>query len=474
MRFSRFCLPAGLFLMFGTPVCAAVLETATIDNWSLAAYSNNRTRDFQSCTMSVAAGEGTDFVLSLNGRNRWALWLRRSEWPIEQDETIVATLNLDTGKKAGIAIETTLESDHMLALPLSRDEKLPGLFDRASTVRVALEHKLHVTVSLKNYAKAVDWVKGCAARHAAPQSATTPDATIRSDKNASGHDDGMLDMEPDAKETKPAPIKPGQEKPAKNPDLIEASLEADTGSSEEKPAIAAAIATLATAMPAPAVPAQVTPAPAAPAPVKPASGNAAPVKPEPPPQSQSPQAGTPSQIVAGISAALSTAARATTADVLEPRPGSTARDLVPGLMQAAKLTSFKILPDTQAPGSLRRADAVFELEGFRAAVVSLEAPSAATGINEILAHDRIACGGAYASNSAAVDPASNDVMRATTRCEAGGQVTVGHFVTIARKSGGYYVVAVMGQVAAMAAQTNPIGEVSATLDEAALNVTGKF
>lgn len=444
MRFSRFLPAAGLLLLMDAAASASVIEAATIDNWSLAAYSNNRTRDFQSCTMSTSAGEGTDFILSLNGRNRWSLWLRRSEWPIDQDAPVIATLNLDTGNKAGIAIETALKSDHILALPLSRDDKLPALFERAATVRVALEHKLHATVSLKNYTKAVDWVKTCVARHAEPQSATIPDATIRSEKNVPGRDDGTLDMEPDSKETKPSPIVPGQVKPAKNPDLIEASAKSDPETDEQKPAIPAAITAAAPAKPAP-------------------------VKPDP-----QPQTGSPTQIVAGIAHALSTAARATTADVVEPRATNSARELVPGLMQAAKLTQFKLLPDTQAPSSLRRADAVFELAGFRAAVVSLDSPSASTGMNEILAHDRIACGGVYGSNSSSVDPVAGDVLRATTRCEAGGQVTVGHFVTMARKGGGYYVVAVTGQAPTSTTQTNPVGDVSATLDEAALAVTGKF
>lgn len=438
MRFSKVILPATALAIATVSVpsaMAAVIESATIDNWSLAAYSDNRSRDFQSCTMSTSSGEGTDFVLSLNGRNRWGLWLRRSEWPIAQDTTVIATLNLDTGKKAGIAIETTLKSDHILALPLARDLKLPGLFERAATVRVALEHQLHITVSLKNYAKAVDWVKACVAQHAVPQSATAPDATIRAEKPNAGRDDGTLDMEPESKDLKPAPALPAREKPAKPSELIEASAKSDTGASDEKPAIAV----------------EMTPA-----------------------TTPKPQTGTPAQIVAGIATALASAARATTADVVEPRANNTARDLVPGLMQAARLTSFRVLPETQAPATLRRADAVFELEGFRGAVVSLDSPSAATGINEVLAYDRIGCGGVYASTSSTADAATSDVLRATTRCEAGGQVTIAHFVTIARKAGGYYVVAVTGQAPSSAGRTNPVGEVSVTLDEAALAVSGKF
>jgi hypothetical protein len=449
MPFSR-CLAATSFLLvIGTSVSAATLETANIDNWSLAAYSNTQTGKFQSCDMSTSAGEGTEFIVSADVRDRWGLWLKRNEWPIERDAPVIATLNFDTGKKAGIAIETTRKSDRFLALPLPRGEKLPDFLDHAATVRVAVEHKLHGTASLKNYAKAIEWLKACVARRAEPQSATPPDATIRSEKNVVGRDDGTLEMEPGTKETKPPVTGPGQVKPAKDPELIEASAKSDGSPADQKPAISVAIA----------------PQP----PAEPATA-----KPDPQARSQ-PQAGSPGQIAAGIANALSTAARATTADVVEARAGNAARDLVPGLMQAAKLTRFKLLPETQAPSSLSRADAVFELEGFRAAVVSLETPSAATGMNEILAHDRIACSGVYASNSARVDAASSDVLRATTRCEAGGQVTIGHFVSLARKGGGYYVVAVTGQAPATTTeQTNPVSDVSATLDDAALAVTGKF
>ncbi len=448
MNLSRCLSATSLLLVMGTSVHAATLETANIDNWSLAAYSNTQTGKFQSCDMSTSAGEGTELIVSADIRDRWGLWLKRSEWPIERDAPVIATLNFDTGKKAGIAIETARKSDRFLALPLPRGEKLPDFLDHAATVRVAVEHKLHGTASLKNYPKAIEWLKACMARHAEPQSATPPDATIRSEKNVVGRDDGTLEMEPRAKETKPPSIGPGQVKPGKDPELIEASTRPEGAPADQKPAIPVAI----------------TPEP----PSKPA-----PTKPDPQSQILA-QAGSPGKIAAGIANALSTAARATTADVIEPRAGDPAQGLVPGLIQAAKLTRFKLLPETQAPSSLSRADAVFELEGFRAAVVSLETPSAATGMNEILAHDRIACSGVYTSNLAAVDAASRDVLRATTRCEAGGQVTVGHFVTMARKVGGYYVVAVMGQAPASATPTNPVSDVSAMLDDAALAVTGKF
>jgi hypothetical protein len=460
MPISRIFLsvvPIALTLALSVPGRAATIETSTIENWSLAAFSSAKADEFQSCAMSTPAGDGIDFVLSLSVRNRWSLWMKRAEWPFARDAAIVATLNLDVGRKAPIIVEASLKSDHFLGLSLSRQDKLPDLFKSATTVRVALEHTFHPTVSLRNYARAVDWVTACVARHAAPETATVPDATVRGPNGASGQtmprDDGSVEIDPEA--GKIAPAKPIAPKPAPVPGLIEASTSPGT------------------ATPSVPSPNQVPPVatPAAIAPVVAAATAAMPK-----PDATSPPTG--AQIIA---TALATAARATTGLVIEPRNNG-ARDLVPNLMQAARRSDFKLLADAPAPAPLPRADAVFELGGFTGAVVGFDVATAAAGMNDVLAHDRIACGGDYVANSAAVEPDKADVLRASTRCETQGRVTLGHFLTLARKGGGYYVVAVTSAAPATVAVAEPsgppagmsVGEIGATLDEAALMVTGKF
>lgn len=449
MPISRIFLsvvPIAITLALSAQGRAATIETSTIENWSLAAYSTAKTDDFQSCAMSTPAGDGIDFVLSLNARSRWSLWMKRAEWPFARDAAIVATLNLDVGRKAPIMVETSLKSDHFLGLPLSRQDKLPDLFKNATSVRVALEHTFHPTISLRNYTRAVDWVTACVARHATPETATAPDATVKGPNGSSGQatprDEGTVEIDPEA--GKIAPAKPVAPKPAPVPGLIEAfTLPGTPTPSVPGPNQAPSVAMPPAIAPVVAAATEVMPKPAA---TNPVIG----------PQS--------------IATALATAARATTGFVIEPRTNG-ARDLVPNLMQAARRTDFKLLADAPAPPPLPRADAVFELGGFTGAVVGFDVATAAAGMNDVLAHDRIACGGDYAANSAAVEPDKADVLRATTRCETQGQVTLGHFLTLARKGGGYYVVAV---TSAAPATGNSVGEIGATLDEAALVVTGKF
>lgn len=439
-------IPIAATLALSVSVRAATLETTNIENWSLAAYTSAKADEFQLCAMSTPAGDGIDFVLSLNARNRWSLWMKRAEWPFARDAAIVATLNLDVGRKSPIIIETSLKSDHFLGLPLSHENRLPDLFRTATSVRVALEHTFHPTISLRNYARAVDWVTACVARHSAPETATVPDATVRGPTGSTGQaaqrDDGSLDIDPEAGRI--APAKPIAPKPAPVPGLIEASTAPGTNTpNPQVPSEALKIATSPATAPVVAAATDVNP---------------------------KPEAAKPAFMPQSIATALATAAHATSGLVVEPH-NNAARDLVPNLMQAAKRNDFKLLVDAPAPASLPHADAVFELGGVTGAVVGFDVATASAGMNDVLAHDRIACGGDYAANAAVVEPDTADVLRATTRCETHGQVTLGHFLTLARKGGGYYVVAM---TSAASPSASSVAEIAETLDEAALVVTGKF
>ena len=146
--------------------------------------------------------------------------------------------------------------------------------------------------------------------------------------------------------------------------------------------------------------------------------------------------------------------------------------LLPGLMATAGLYDFRLIELADVRESLRKADLAFKLEDIVGVVYTTDYPTAQAAANEILTYDALACGGDYVS---ATDPSAEgrvDVAHSFSRCVEAGKERISRYMTLSRKSGGYFIVC----LTAATDEIRPDGfrQMDASLFDAALKLSGKF
>ena len=425
------------FLSGVTAASAATLETETIGGWTLNAYSADHTGGFQNCTMKTPGNDQVSLTVSANAHDRWFLWLQRSSWDLAPDTRFVATLNLDQGRKQPIALDAKVKNDRFIVLALPPDEHVLNRLSHAASARVTRETKVY-TFQLAGYDKAVQWMKACVARHTEPDVATQPDARI------TGADDDTDDA---------AGIVIGKDRPADVPKVV-----------PKVPIVPKAPANMIEVRatdptPTPSLGSTPTPVPMS-----------TPAAPGPEIVALAPQS-------AAAPTSIFEAAKASTATINEPSaPASPAQLLLPSLMAAANHPEFRLLETAAAPAALKRADVVFSLEGVTGVVLTFDLPTAAAVTNEVLAYDRIACGGTYSSVTDPAEEGHADVLRSTAECRMADTLANTHFVTMARKAGGYFVIALTSEtpLSSASAAGDRLAATDRGLIDAAVKVSGKF
>jgi hypothetical protein len=320
----------------------------------------------------------------------------------------------------------------------------------ATKARVSRESHAY-TFSLQGYDKAVAWVKSCIVRNKALE-AMKPDARVRAEGDEDNDAAGV-----EIRKTRPA------EAPKLAPTLPADVIEVQAREPLRSPQKPAAVAPAAT----PLISADAA---------KPAEATAAhPV----------------ARLLAAVTTSLaSDAARASPNPIapetpvdaahtgLAPVAGAEtpAQRLLPRLIAAANRSDFSSLDKSAAPAPLQRADVVFRLTGVTGGVIATDLPTAEAATNEALAYDRIACGGAYTATTSGGEDSHADVIRATSQCNTGDTALSAHYLTLSRKTGGFFIVGLTSE-ATTSGETDALAQLTATdaaFFDAALKLTGKF
>ncbi len=436
------------FLASTLTVRAAETDVDRLGSWQLTGYSEPKSGSFEGCGMRAIGTDQVWLVLNLNTAGTWRLWLYRADWQMPVGSRFGATLDLDQDRNEPVNLQAKLRNAHYVALQWAPQEHLLASFATAATARISRDSSAY-TFPINGYAKAVTWVRACVARNldAASQ---LPDGKVRgadSDEAAGGVSSG-----------KPKPGVPSKVPAKLAPGIIE--VQADESDLDERPAENEAIAPKPASRPAPG-PTAVTPVPNSPPTLDPPL----PVKPSP----------VVAEAPIPTAPILSEAAKAT-ASPIPPEPAARPVDaLLPRLMAAADRADFRLIDPVAAPLALKHAEVVFAFAGATGAVMALDVPTADAAVNEIVAHDRIACAGAYQASSAIGDDVQPDVLRSAAECLTGDKRVRMHFLTMARKSGGFYVIGLSTTTAA--AGEGPSDQLAAAdlvLFGAALKVSGQL
>jgi hypothetical protein len=418
---------------------AAPSETQHIDGWTLNAWTADKTGVFRSCTMRAPGNDQVLLNIGQTVRGRWFLSLYRSKWDLEQNDRFIATLNFDQDQKKPLALDARVNSEHFLALVLTPDKRTLDRMAAATTVRISREKQAY-TFTLSGYDKAVQWVKECVSRNAT-QEASKPDGTIRNE------DDDAVE---------PGGTEGGQDKPAEAPSVkpkLAPGVIETKADEPQKPPIVADISPT-------APPARLATVSASSSDVEKPAG---------------------AQQIASVATTTSTppisdAAKASM-PVIEP-PASIANPaqaLLPSLMSAANRADFKLLDNAAAPAALKRGDVVFSLADLTGVVMTIDLPTAAAAINEVVAYDRVACAGAYTADANPVADGQADVLHAMSECKTADKSVLSHYLTLSRKAGGFYVVALTSETTASASGADTkLADIDRALFDAAIKVSGKF
>ncbi|MDR3376606.1 MAG: hypothetical protein P4L98_23030 [Ancalomicrobiaceae bacterium] len=403
------------------PSRAATLEDDKTGSWTLNAYSDDRTGAFQSCTMTAPADHDVSLVFTLTGNLTWTMWLYKLNWAWGSDKEFIATVNIDQGRKAGLAFDANVDGATLIALRGTDFQKLFLAMRNGRHLHATLPHKLRFAFPISGTREAVNWVTDCASRHQDQASAPRP--------TKPSVDDDSVNTRP----TKPTPA------PTKPDDgtLINAQNQTSPNSATQPSSQTQQVA------------------------------NATPPNPATQPNAPTPPANPTTTVDATATTPNDTPANTRGTDAR-----MTAMSFLSRLMAEANRNDFKVLESKDVPARVKKADLVFSINGLTGTVLVTDFATAKAASNELLAMDNIACTG---SSTSGTDPDKDgrvDVSHAFAACEVGGKTSMARYTALSRKDGGYFVVGVIDDGSGQAPTT--FQELDSALFSAAMKLSGKF
>jgi hypothetical protein len=162
----RICFVAlvAVLVSLSAPARAAVLESTNIDNWSIRAFSYDRTGQFSHCATAVPYRSGISLLFSVNGALAWSMGLANSQWNLKPGAEFSFSYFIDRGPMLharGRAI-----NHELVQVPLENSSALFQTF-RQGHVLTVQSGRATFRFSLRNSSTALAMTLDCARRYVA-------------------------------------------------------------------------------------------------------------------------------------------------------------------------------------------------------------------------------------------------------------------------------------------------------------------
>ncbi len=113
---------------------AATIQSTTIGNWLLGAYSNDGTGQFSHCAMSASYRSGIYMLFSLNRNFQWSLGFADPAWRLNKGVALQVGMTIDG--RTPILEQATAIDAHQVEIPLPANTYLFDRFRHGLQLRV--------------------------------------------------------------------------------------------------------------------------------------------------------------------------------------------------------------------------------------------------------------------------------------------------------------------------------------------------
>lgn len=152
-------------VLLHVPAKAAVLESFAVRDWSLFAYSDDKTSQFSHCAMIANYRNGISLIFSIDAQKNWFMGLSNPKWALKPENKYHFGVGLDNETATlWVGVAVTIET---LIVPLPNSPELVERVSRSATMTIKAASGESFKFDLANSRVALEAVASCTARHTA-------------------------------------------------------------------------------------------------------------------------------------------------------------------------------------------------------------------------------------------------------------------------------------------------------------------